>query len=325
MSDNQNLWISWEDHRRTQGIVRELDVPLLVFSSNKSRWFKHPSFVIRTIHALFERRPRVLFVQNPSWLLTLLAIFLRPLLRFTLVVDAHNGGVYPFFGWMDRFHWVFPVFHRHSDITIVTNESLAKTVTANSGRPVVLPDALPDWDVATAPSMAKKSITFICTFADDEPVAEVVEAAHGLPAGYHLSITGKVANCPPEILKAKAPNTTFTDFLSEEDFHNLLATSDVIVDLTTFDDCLVCGAYESVSLGVPLILSDSPVNREYFDSGVVYTRNEVNALCEAMVKAVECNDELRTDILELRGRLQESWQARLAGLLTLIDCKKAST
>ena len=319
MTTQDSLWISWEDHRRTESLVRELGVPLEIMLSRQSRWLKHPTFVVKTIHLLFQRRPRVLYVQNPSWLLTMLAIFLRPLLRYTLVVDAHNGGVYPFFGWMERFPWIFPIFHRHSDVTIVTNESLAETVTANGGTPVVLPDALPDWDIATAPSGAEKSIAFICTFADDEPVAEVVKAAHGLPAGYRLSITGKVANCPPDILKSAAPNTTCTDFLSEEDFHTLLATSDVIMDLTTFDDCLVCGAYESVSLGVPLVLSDSPVNREYFDSGVVYAENEADALCRAMVNAVENNVELRTDILDLRCRLQESWRARLTGLLTLVD------
>lgn len=318
MAATESLWISWEDHRRTQGLVREIGVPLVVLHSNRSRWIKHPYFVLKTVGLMISKRPRVLYVQNPSWLLTLLAIAMRPLLRFKLVVDAHNGGVYPFFGWMGRCPWVFAFFHRFADVTIVTNEALAVIVRTNRGTPFVLPDALPDWEVVPMPDREEKRITLVCTFADDEPVAEVVRAAHGLPRGYHLSITGKASNCPPEIREMAADNTTFTDFLSEADFHTLLATSDVIMDLTTFDDCLVCGAYESVSLGVPLVLSDSPVNREYFDQGVVYSRNQADDLRDAMILAVEQNARLRKDIISLKARLQADGRSRIAGLLGMI-------
>lgn len=313
------LWISWQRHRRTDGLVRELGVPLRTLHSASSRWLKHPTFLLRTLGILLDARPRVLFVQNPSWFLTLEAILLKPLLRYTLVVDAHNGGVYPFFRWMERFRWVFPLMLRGADLTIVTNEDLAAVVRAQGGEPWVLPDALPDWEPAPAPRNAETLITFICTFADDEPVAEVVRAAAQLPPGHRVRITGKLAACPPEVRAAAAPNTEFTDFLSEADFHALLSGSDVIMDLTTFDDCLVCGAYEAVALGVPLILSDSPVNRAYFRRGVVYARNEAADLARAMVEAGERSAELRAEAAVLRTELQSGWRAGLEALRDRLD------
>ena len=309
------LWISWQQHRRTDGLVRELGVPLRTLHSRSSRWLKHPGFLLRTVAILLRERPRVLFVQNPSWFLTLESILLKPLLRYRLVVDAHNGGVYAFFRWMERFGWIFPLMHRGADVTIVTNEALAAMVRANGGEAWVLPDALPDWAPAPAPRNEESLITFICTFADDEPVAEVVRAAALLPPGHRVRITGKLANCPPEVRAAAAPNTEFTDFLSEEDFHALLCGSDVIMDLTTFDDCLVCGAYEAVALGVPLILSDSPVNRAYFRRGVVYARNEAEDLARAMAAAGERGAELRAEVAALRGELAAGWRTGLDGLL----------
>lgn len=308
------LWISWQRHRRTDGLVRELGIPLATLHSSSSRWLKHPGFVLRTLGILLRQRPRVLFVQNPSWFLTFEAILLKPLLRYTLVVDAHNGGVYPFFRWMERFRWAFPLMIRGADVTIVTNDDLAAQVRAHGGEPWVLPDALPDWEPASAPRNDETLITFICTFADDEPVAEVVRAAAMLPPGHRVRITGKLANCPPEVRAAAAPNTEFTDFLSEDDFHALLCGSDVIMDLTTFDDCLVCGAYEAVALGVPLVLSDTPVNRDYFDEGVVYARNEAGDLARAMMEAGERRQALRGDVARLRERLRSSWRQGLLGL-----------
>lgn len=85
------IWISWERHRRTEDIVRDMQVEAYIFDLHMPRWRKHPTLLACMARLLARRRPAVLFVQNPSWFLTALAITLKPLLGYKPVVDAHNA------------------------------------------------------------------------------------------------------------------------------------------------------------------------------------------------------------------------------------------
>jgi len=45
---------------------------------------------------------------------------------------------------------------------------------------------------------------------------------------------------------------------------------------------LLSGAFEAVSLGTPLIISDWPILRNYFSLGMVHIPNSVGGVCEGV-------------------------------------------
>jgi len=260
-------------------------------------------------------------VQNPSAVLTLLAIILRPIFRYKLIVDAHNAGVYPFEEGFEKFRFLFPLFHRNSDLTIVTNSKLFEVIKKNKGRPYILPDPLPA--ISRVESLASKRdkflLTLICTFASDEPYLNVVEAAKQLPSNISIQFTGNYSRLHPKVIDECRKYVNLMGYLADEDYIEALSKSDVIIDLTNFSDCLVCGAYESVALGVPVILSDTPVLREYFYKGAIYSQNDPVSLTKSIMKICANLPKLRSDVSDLKVELDGTWKEQFNGLKIVIS------
>ncbi len=310
------IWISWEQHRRTRSIVAAMGIPLFEFRSHLGRWLRHPRFFLRTINTLLRERPDVLIVQNPSVFLTLVAICLRPLFRYRLVVDAHNAGVYACETAHEKYSAIYPFMHRHADLTVVTNSVLADIVMRNGGRPIVLIDPLPDFaeinesDALTTTGENYSSlarVTYICTFAGDEPFEEVFGAAALLRSEAEVRVTGNVEAHRHTFTVDPPDNLIFTGFLPDAEFVMLLRESDCIIDLTTLPDCLVCGGYEAAALGVPLVLSDTPANREIFTPGAVLADNHAEDLARAVRMVLQQHEELQMGMEILKMELAATW------------------
>jgi len=311
------IWISWEMHRRTRSIVKAMRIPLFEFHSGQSRFLRHPRFALRTIGTLLRERPDVLIVQNPSVVLTLLAIFFRPLLRYRLVVDAHNAGIYACEAAHKKYSAIYPFMHRHSDLTVVTNSVLANIVSGNGGHPVELIDPLPSFEgvgnrakilPGTANDTRLFRVTYICSFAGDEPFEEVFRAADLLRDEVEIRVTGNVTQYRDTFTVEPAENIIFTGFLPDAEFVALLRDSDCIIDLTLLPDCLVCGGYEAAALGVPLVLSDTPANRETFIPGAVLAANNAKDLSRAVRDVLQRREELQKDMQRLKTNLITTWE-----------------
>src|SRR5262249_20916535 len=147
----------------------------------------------RTLAVLARKRPRVLLVQNPSLVLSALAVALRGVLRYRLVVDAHNEAVEPY---QNRQFWLGALARwvlRRGDLTIVTNRHLAQSVQSQGGRSFILPDRIPAAPGGTARRLGPAfNVVLIATFARDEPIAAIFDAVRG--AELSLYVTGNPAN-----------------------------------------------------------------------------------------------------------------------------------
>ena len=308
------IWVSWETHRRSTNIVRALDIPLFVFSSNKPRLLKFPVFIFKTIQVIVRNRPRVLIIQSPSIFLNFLAVCLKWFFRFKLVVDAHNAGVYSCEPITDRIEWVYPFMQRRADLTLVTNEALAGIVRMNGGEPGILIDPIPDFGNRPACVDRDQIVTFVCTFAPDEPFLEVFKAAGILPPEVKVKVTGNVEANLHLIPENLPPNLGFTGFVPEEEYVGLLASSLVVIDLTIFDDCLVCGGYEAIALGTPLVVSDTPVNRETFGRGALFCNNSAESIAETVLQALQNNDHLRKESESRKIEMQILFRQQLDDL-----------
>ena len=70
-----------------------LGVPLYEILSQKRPLLRLAYCVAKTMALLMRHRPDTVICQNPSIVLTVLLLRLRPLLGMKVVIDAHFGGV----------------------------------------------------------------------------------------------------------------------------------------------------------------------------------------------------------------------------------------
>ncbi len=104
-------------------------------------------------------------------------------------------------------------------------------------------------------------------------------------------------------------------FVSEPDYVELLSSARVIVDLTTREDCLVCGAYEALALGRPLVVSDSRALRELLRDGAVFARNEPEDIARAVAEASADEPCWSERCVARRNAYVLEWQTAAAKLL----------
>jgi len=311
------LWITWEHHRRTLELCHALSIELCELTSPRSRGLRYVVLLARTTICLLRRRPSLVVVQCPSVVLGLWAALLKPLLGFSLVADLHNEAVRPFSILSSTYESVLAFIHATADLCLVSNAHLSDVVERAGGKVFVLPDKLPDMRPrAIVPAGPTRSVVFVCTYAPDEPFREVIDAARGIDPTVTVFVTGSYRRVeplhPPE-------NVYLTGYVSERDYVALLQTADVIVDLTCIDDCLVCGAYEAVALGKPLVTSDTAALREYFNRGTVYTKHDSQSLAAAMSYALEHSDELAAEMRTLRVELARDWVRQRDALRRLLQ------
>jgi glycosyltransferase involved in cell wall biosynthesis len=317
----RKIWIAWEKHRRSTELASALNVEkLFQLEVEANRLIRYACLLYRTILIILRERPDLVIVQNPSIVLSSFMVTLGKILVPRVVVDAHNEGIKPFYS---KHNWFMPLYRmiqKRADLTVVTNHELAEEVHNHGGRPFILEDKIPRFGkVERIPLSGKYNVVLICTFEKDEPYEEVIKAASLIDSSIHTYITGKYQKASPEII-ARAPyNVHFTGFLSDEEYINLLYSCDAIIDLTLMQDCLVCGAYEAVALGNPLILTDTPVLRNYFYQGAVYTENKAGAIAEAIKCVIENREKLTDEVLILRDQLQSMWDEKIEKLFFVIN------
>ena len=316
---DRTIWVTWEKQRRTETLAGELAIPLHRFHPPSSYLLKILSLSLKTVCLMIAKRPRRLIIQNPSMALAALTCTLKPLFGYRLIVDRHSN--FKFHTRSDGrlkyriFHYLSRATIAKADLTIVTNEFLAEVVRSWGGRPFVLQDMLPDMNLAEDVILEEgRHILFVTSFSDDEPIAEVLEAAKSLPEDTVLHVTGNHRKARHRLPSDIGENVRFTGFLAERDFQSLMKSCDVVLAMTTQDHTLLCSAYEAVSLEKPLVLSDKQALREYFDEGVRFTSPEPAAIARTLTRVLDEQEEAAEEITRLKAKLQQDWAPRFEAL-----------
>jgi glycosyltransferase involved in cell wall biosynthesis len=238
---------------------------------------------------------------------------LRPILGIKVAIDAHFGGVEAFNG-SRVLQRLLNYCNRIADLVVVSNENHAERIRSLGGRVFVCPDPLPDLseyrDLGTEIS---RKVFFICSFDLDEPYREVFRAAELLrPDGFRFFVSGNYRKAG--IALGDFPHVDLLGFVPESEYYRHLFSSQVVVDLTVLDNCLVCGAYEALEAGKPLVLSRKTALQGYFTGGTVYTENEsgeiATAVRHAHVERIRLADECR----QWANRAHAEMKVRLASL-----------
>lgn len=313
------VWIAWETQRRSLTLSSRLGCRLRLFDAGGREALRYPLSALRTLRLLLSERPSLVIVQNPSMILAALACACKPLLGFALVVDRHSNFLLsgPAKGWRAA---LFTALSRYTlkkaDLTVVTNGEIADKVIEASGRPFILPDPYPDLQPAPLPPRRPvPEMVFVCSWAADEPIREMMKACAALRTELVMRVTGRPKPVHAALLRERPDNFRPTGFLPDPDYFRLLAEADALAVLTTLPSTLVCGAYEGIALGKPLLLSGSRVLREYFAAGAVHLDSHRP---EEMVRKIRMliarRFELREEALAFRERSGSAWAYRCAEL-----------
>jgi len=289
------VWIAWENQVRNKSLSSRLRAELHVVRSKRTRLVRYAICSYRSLMVIWNRRPSAVFAPNPSIVLAYLLLILRSVFRYALVIDAHYAGIVAPSGYA-LFQKALDYLNRRADLVIVTNERHCKDIEAIGGRSLVCEDPLPDiGKYARAASEESKNVVFICSFDIDEPYADVFRAAGLLhQEGYVFWVTGEFRNAA--ISPSDWPNVRFMGYVPEAEFYRRLADSQIVVDLTAQDNCLVCGAYEAMALEKPLVTSRTPALQKYFTHGTVFVDHEPVAIAEGVRLAYEKRGELKRQI-----------------------------
>ena len=289
------IWITWENQIRNKSLSGRLGVELHVLSSKRMRFVRYMVCVSRTVILILMRRPSVVFAQNPSIVLTYLVMLLKYVFRYTFVTDAHYAGIMAPNG-NRLFQKALDFCNRRADLVIVTNEEHGKHVKTLGGRALVCEDPLPDigGDVSNISERPKK-VFFICSFDIDEPYVDAFRAAKILwEEGYIFLVSGNFSKAG--ILPTEWTHVRFLGYVPEADFYMHLAESQVVVDLTTQENCLVCGAYEAMVLEKPLVTSKTSALQKYFTAGTVFVDHDPESIANGVRLAFERRVELKRQI-----------------------------
>jgi glycosyltransferase involved in cell wall biosynthesis len=316
------LWIAWERQRRSTTLARHLGADLRQLESSLPRFERYLLLALSTINLIIKKKPRIIFVQNPSIVLCFLITLYKKVFRTSkLIIDCHTpyirlkGIPKIIFDHVTRFIFV------NADMIIVTNNDLSSLYSNRYPNVVffVLPDKVPEFpNLRPIRLSAKTNILLVCTFSDDEPYIEAFKAMHKIESAT-LYVTGNSKRASAEALSLKPENVILTGFLTESDYASFLNAADIIMDLTDIENCLVCGAYEAVSLGKPMILSDKKVLRDYFVKGAVFTRNTAGDIAIKIQTAIKHQDNLRNEVLQLRHTLYKNWTTEWNRLLYMLE------
>lgn len=313
----QSIWVTWERQTRNRSTSQYIGVPLseIIYQDNPPI-VRYVKSIYETVKLIINKKPRYVFIQNPSVVLGLLSLILSKVFRFTFIVDAHNSGINFEGRFKNVVNFLNHIIIKNCRFTIVTNEIIAKNVTAKGGNPLILPDPLPtlpdkiqsDKHEIFGSSKEEGQVIAFCitSWGEDEPVEALISAANRNPS-IDFYFTGNYKKSKLIFSEGAIPNNVhLLGFIDESLYFSLLRDCDFTIDLTTRPDCLVCGAYESVSAEKPILLSDSEPQRNYFNKGTVFcetTEEGISSGLDSMVRELcrhtEAIKTLKHDIISM--------------------------
>lgn len=311
------IWITWERQIRNRGLSEALGFKLYELTYNKSPILRYCILISTTLKTLIKEKPRIVVAQNPSIVLALLIVGLKKVFNYVSVIDAHNSGLKPKDGKICILNVVARLLQKKADITLVTNKELKNEVERNGGCAHILHDKIPN--VKCNEHFRYKfegqvNIVYVCSFAEDEPYREVISCGQKIPHNYYVYITGNHNKMKRDI---KVPsNAKLVGYVPDEEYWALLRGADIIMDLTTRENCLVCGAYEGVALGKPLILSNTLATKGYFSMGCIYVNPTVDSIAGGIMECVNKKKKLTDEQISLGIELRNEWLVEVERLKT---------
>ncbi len=323
LKSNDRIWLTWETQTRNRSLSSQMEAVLFEKDSKLTSFLRYPYLAFWTIMLLLKNKARKIFVQNPSLILSFITVFFgKMVLKKHVIIDAHNTALEPISGFWKFLEPIRVFVTKNATYTIVSNDELTNRIVMHGGLPLVLADPLPEFDNSILTTeynlTGKYNVLCICSWASDEPYCDVIKAASLLDNCIKLYITGNNKGKHTNCLSDVPENVVLTGFLEKNKFDYILRTADAIIDLTMRKSCLLCGAYEAVSAGKPMVLSDTEALRKYFYKGTVYTDNTAVDIAEK-INLVLNDPKYSSEVIELKEEISIAWKKQKDKINSVID------
>lgn len=324
---NRALAITWTDHMdRASGFARRLegDVAYVYYMPVASNpWLLAPlRYLVQWVMAwkvLFQKRPWCVHVTNPPAFAALNVWLYCRLSGAFYIMDTHSPALYS-----KKWGWSLPLqrfLARRAAVNIVDQQRFKALFESWGARAVILPDP-PGAPVQLEPAQEAEEdgaypILVVNTFAPDEPVDIVLEAARALPQ-VRFYLTGDTQLGDSALLSAAPQNVTLTGYMEREAYWRRLNACRAVMVLTTYPYSLLAGAQDGMLLGKPLILSRQPALCEYFTKGALLIENTTEGIVQGVRECQQREDRLRGEIRELAVEKRELWQTNFMELRRIV-------
>ncbi|WP_158037542.1 glycosyltransferase [Gordonia sp. CNJ-863] len=200
-----------------------------------------------------------------------------------MAVDVHSGAVND-----PRWRWSFPLLAKlfEDSCLIVTNLALLESERiADATKIIVLHDILPRGSQPTPLANSRSSvptIVFPASYADDEPITEILEAARMRP-DWCWVLTG---NAPEEVRQLAPSNLRFTGYIEQSAYLEVIRSADVVLALTRREATMQRGGYEALANCRPIVASSTQVLKSFFADSALYTDNSSSSIASVVDQAL---------------------------------------
>jgi len=318
--------IFWGPHsRHSEDIAERLGAKLVAIHyfhfSWRRMWLAPAKYVLQhftTLAVLLRRRPTTVYVIIPPTFAALSVYLYYRLTGTPYVMDVHGFSLTS-----PKWRWTIPLqrfLAQRARATVVDQRMYQRTFDAWGAHTVLLerrPKTRPVSQLPPRSATDPYTVTLVSIFAEDEPIAPVIEAARRLP-DVRFCITGDTRRADAHMLASAPANVVFTGYLKGDDFWHLLGNSQAVMTLTEEPFSLVSGGIESMALGKPTILSRQPVLTEYFTKGTVFVEHTAESIIAGVRYVQTHEDRLIREISELAVEKRERWERALRELQILL-------
>lgn len=320
---SKQVHLAWTGFQRRQESMRSIvgfdcwfmPVPK---SSKLVKAFHYLRLLVTSIARLKSVAPDIVWVQLPQVPALWAALIYRALAgkAVKVVADCHNAQLRPPWSTFPLASWSL----KQCDAILVHNEAMfakAAKLGWRMDRVLVLEDvpavgkAQPPIGLAVAHIKAPKPwVLFPGSFAADEPIKEVIEAARLAPELTFI-ITGRPerARLNGHDIDTLPPNVILPGFLSLELFDDLLREANVVMGLTKEEGIQLSVCNEALGFNKPLVTSNTQILSKLFGKAAVLVDTKIAAsIAGGCTEAVESASAYAIKSAALSSERVESWQ-----------------
>jgi hypothetical protein len=320
---NRQLFVVWKNfQRRPETLASYFGIKVEnVTSGFSSKALKGLNYLVNsvtTLRLLHRERPDVVWVQTPPTFIPHLVLAWRRVMAPSMVVilDCHNAVIRPPWSKVPFHGWAL----RSADLSIAHNADVVAPLIA-LGAPADQVMVLEDRSSGLSESAGVTAmraegtpplVLAPCSFAKDEPIEQLLEAARRTP-GVRYVVTGNPRKAHEEMVAGAPPNVEFPGYISKRDFDALLHSCDLLIGLTTLEGVQLSAANEGVAAGKPMVLSHTQTLRSLFAGGSVFVDPlDAESIANGVEDALGRRAQLEAGMRDLRLRRDERWleQAR---------------
>ncbi|GAG20763.1 unnamed protein product, partial [marine sediment metagenome] len=181
-----------------------------------------------------------------------------------------------------------------------------------------VPSTYPERQQIRLPEAAL-NVAVVSSASHDEPIDQVLRAARTLP-DVAFFVTGNYDTRSLQDTVEKAPaNVHFTGYMPDDEFYGLLDVVQVVMCLTTEDHTHQSGASDALWSGKPIITSDWPLLRGYFDKGTVHVDNTAESIRRGVLTMKRDLPAYEAEIRALQRERHHEWSEKAQALMRLVE------